>query len=70
MTANTLTAQQVREFRDSFDEADDPDLAIACNRALGLDTRDEDCDEDEWQGILDTSKAMVKAAMTQRNAER
>lgn len=66
VTAETITDEQIRVLRDSFDETDDPDLALACDRALGLDSLD-DCDEDERIGIIDTSRDRCAAAWNARH---
>jgi hypothetical protein len=60
-----VTDAQIRDLRDSFDEADDPDLALACDRALGLDSLD-DCTEDERLGIIETSRETCAAAINAR----
>jgi hypothetical protein len=64
---NPITDEQIRELRDSFPDGDDVDLALACDRALGLDSLDE-CTEDERIGIIETSLDLVVAAWNARHA--
>jgi hypothetical protein len=67
VTETAITADQIRELRDSLPEGDDVDLVLACDRALGLDSLDE-CTEHERIGIIETSLDIVVIAWNARFA--
>lgn len=66
VTADGLSREMILAVRD---RTQDPDLVLACDRVLGLDTQPDDCDEEVWDAIIATSADVVAAAYNARITE-